>query len=71
MACFSGKTREGPVEVGRDKVTGKKGRRKEALRLHGLCQESSMMPVSRCHSGWLRAVEVKPLGFGFGSAVAM
>ena len=69
MASFSGKTREGLVEVGRDKMMG--NRRKEALRLHGLCQESSKMPISKCHSGWLSDVEGHHLGFGFGSAVAM
>ena len=62
MASFSGKTREDPLEVGRDKVIGN---RKEALRLHG------PLPMSEGHSGWLRAVEVNLLGSGFGSAVAI
>ena len=71
MASFSGKTREDPLEVGRDKVIGN---RKEALRLHGLCQALRLhgpLPMSEGHSGWLRAVEVNLLGSGFGSAVAI
>ena len=56
------------MEMGRDKVMGNS--RKEALGLQGLGQEFTMIPVTKCHSGWLRAMELNHLGFGFGSAVA-
>lgn len=52
----------------RDKVMGNS--RKEALGLQGLGQEFNRIPMPKCHSGWLRAMELNHLGFGFGSAVA-